>query len=401
MDYPNISRNIFDQVPLQDLTNIPQSADILTKESSAISQSSFANYKLAFFAIWHTAINDYQHFLPLPEKIGLYDAIFARHSIEQLVINANMQNLGQVSQKGLITSNSNLRNLPTLMPSYHHPFLPGQGHPFDNIQENLLRIGEPLLISHYSLDKKFAYVITNAKICGFVRVEDIACLSDLLAAEIMSKDFAMIVNDNSAVSYQQTYITTLELGCFLPIENNQLLLPIKTLSAQVQLIAITTKAENYITTPYEKKLLHIKPLINSLINQPYGWGGYLRLRDCAQLVKDYFALFGHHLPIFSAQQSLSGKQIALSEPKIDLIKTLPPYFSLLYCPGHIVIYLGLYQNSPIVFHAVWGMALFHQNQEYRYIIGKSVITSLTYGSELAGYEQQYSLIGKLSKAIII
>jgi SH3 domain (SH3b1 type)/NlpC/P60 family len=401
MDYNNISRNIFDQAPLQDLKTIPQSADILAKESSAISQTSFANYKLDFFVIWHSAINDYQHFLPLPEKIGLYDAIFARHNIEQLVTNANMQSLGQVSQKGLITSNSNLRNLPTLMPSYHHPFLPGQGHPFDNIQENLLRIGEPILISHYSLDKKFAYVITNAKICGFVRVEDIAYLSDLLAAEIMSKDFAMIVNDNSTVTYKQTYVTTLELGCFLPTENNQLLLPIKTLSAQVQLIAITTKAENYITTPYEKKLLNIKPLINKLINQPYGWGGYLRLRDCAQLVKDYFALFGHHLPIFSAQQSLSGKQIALSEPKIDLIKTLPPYFSLLYCPGHIVIYLGLYQNSPIVFHAVWGMSLFHQNQEYRYIIGKSVLTSLTYGSELAGYEQQYSLIGKLSKAIII
>jgi hypothetical protein len=402
----NISHNIFDKLPLKDLENIPQSADILAQESSVISQDSFESYKLDFFAIWHTKITDQQHELVLKEKIGLYNASLTKHEMyEQLVANANMKNLEEWGKKGFITSNSNLRNLPTLMPSYHHPLLPGQGHPFDNIQENLLRIGDPVLISHYSLDKKFAYVITNARINGFVRVEDLAYISDELANEIMQENFAMIVNDNTPANYGENYLTTLEIGCFLPIKNNQLHLPTRTLSGQVQLVEITTPAENYILKPYEKKLAQLKPLINKLINQPYGWGGYLRLRDCAQLVKDYMALFGHHLPIFSAQQSLSGKQIELRgksrQEKIDLIKKLPPYFSLLYCPGHIVIYLGLYKNILMVFHAVWGMALFHQEQEYRYIIGKSVITSLEYGRELEGFNENYSLLAKLTKAITI
>ncbi len=50
-----------------------------------------------------------------------------------------------------------------------------------------------------------------------------------------------------------------------------------------------------------------------------------------------------------------------------------------------MLYLGVFEGSPVAFHTIWGLKTesADESNSGRYLIGKSVITSLSPGRELS------------------
>jgi hypothetical protein len=415
MMFDQIQKNIFNQDSILDLKNIPQDSSAISVEVDPMLKvndniNSFDDYISDYFAIWKNIPSDFNPALPSRLEIGDYEYNFASHLddwYDLLVDNANMSSLSDDPQKFMVTTSADLRYLPTNSPSYHNPLDAGQGYHFDNIQQNLLRIGEPLLVFHYSKDQKYAFVLTNAKAYGFVAVNHIAKVTQELALGLMNSDYVMIASDDTALYYKDDYVTSLDMGAILPIANGDLKLPVRNIDGGLDLITVKADHKNIIKTPLEFNLANVKLIVDKLIDKPYGWAGHLGNRDCAQLTKDYFAVFGKLIPIFSAEQSKVGEIIDLSSygkmQKLAKIKSLPIYKTILYAKGHVVIYMGEYNKLPIIFHARWGVPLYDSTfNEYRYIIGKSVLTSLEFGSDLAGFDLKHSsFLESISSASIV
>jgi hypothetical protein len=58
--------------------------------------------------------------------------------------------------RAIVTANTFARALPEAAPDFFHASLPGQGFPFDNLQESALWVGTPLYILMTSTDKAWS-----------------------------------------------------------------------------------------------------------------------------------------------------------------------------------------------------------------------------------------------------
>ena len=94
----------------------------------------------------------------------------------------------------------------------------------------------------------------------------------------------------------------------------------------------------------------------------YGWGGALHANDCSGIVHEIFTCFGFLLPRGAKSESdvpCDGRQdvsgLSVSQ-KMERLKELMPG-SLLYLPGHIVIYLGMDHGEPYAISATGSMGL--------------------------------------------
>jgi hypothetical protein len=230
--------------------------------------------------------------------------------------------------------------------------------------------------------------------------------------------YAMITSDdvqlhgNYCDCNQLRFITKAYLGTILPIQNEEdvvfyLLLPQKGENGFLKLRRVMVEKKNATIKPFELNKENAAVIIDRLIDKPYGWDGYQNNRDCAQLLKDYFAVFGVHLPIFSADQIKTGRYVSLenlnnTKKEAKILTEAKPFSTILYRKGHVVLYLGKVRGKPAIFHSVWGIKLFDKGDEYRFIIGKSAITSLEFGKELKGFDKEKSnLLSKLSAMSIV
>ena len=66
-------------------------------------------------------------------------------------------------------------------------------------------------------------------------------------------------------------------------------------------------------------------------------------------------------------------------------KTARIFRIILNLDGHNMLYLGVFEGSPVAFHTIWGLKTESADESNfgRYLIGKSVITSLSPGRELS------------------
>jgi len=394
-------RNFFSEISIADVINISQTGDILTTSNEKLDRNddsvfrNFDAYKKAYFSPWvqgkvKLSIKDVIKYFNPDKKI--YAENFSLRSqdwFNELKENANLESIGILNLKAMIVNNTSLRNLPTIKPGFYDPRLPGEGFPFDNIQESLLHIGEPVIISHFTKDKSFALVETNTKNFGFVQTNDLSLIDSGLATKILTHDFGMTSLDNVNLYLKNItllYLNTINLGTLLPIKTDKdssydILLPTKGNDGWLTFKTVNVHKSTFIKSPLSFTPTNTAKLIDRLIDKPYGWGGYLQNRDYAQLLKDYFALFGIHMPIFSGDQIKVGNYISLENKlnaeKLDIIKNkAKPFKTLLYRKGHVTLFLGKYNNQYIMFHSVWGVHLYDsQDTEYRYIIGKSIIST--------------------------
>lgn len=94
-----------------------------------------------------------------------------------------------------------------------------------------------------------------------------------------------------------------------------------------------------------------------LLGRRYGWGGDGHANDCSGVLRDVFSCFGVVLPRTSAQQAKASGAAAVDlsgltdGAKLDVLKKARAG-SLLFFPGHAMLYLGTVKGKPYVISAV-------------------------------------------------
>jgi cell wall-associated NlpC family hydrolase len=146
---------------------------------------------------------------------------------------------------------------------------------------------------------------------------------------------------------------------------------------------------------------NLESIIGEFQATNYGWGGIYENRDCSSMIRDIYMPFGIWLPRNSSHQRDVGEIITLEglsdEEKLSLIKKRAVAFeTILYKRGHVVLYVGTYEDEVIVFHDFWGIKTKKETKEGRIIIGKAIFSTLKLGAEQKDYDQESELLKNIT-----
>jgi hypothetical protein len=404
-----------------DLDQFPQDANayihLLHERTKPLEAQ--AQYDTKYFEPWRYkkppfALND----ILWPFKSYTYEKGFSETLLPhdeawylQLSKESNFSAYAQLNQYAVALRYLDVRNFPTHTPFFKNPRQAGEGFPFDYLQNSGINPNEPLYVSHLSLNGKWAYIFTSY-VTGWVEVRDIAYLNTQVTSSWMNARQIEITQEQQSIyDIEGHYVFTSRIGMRLPL--------IARKTDHYIALAITEGKEQgarytQVKIPFEMGTPHnlllnrdnLTHVINQLINTHYGWGGYYELRDCSATLRDIFAPFGLWLPRNSKEQSEVGQVISLEglsneEKRTKIIQEAVAFETLLYKPGHILLYLGGYKGKIAVLHNVWGVKTRQGEIEGRRVIGKTIISSLDLGSELEDYDQENTLIGTLESMNII
>jgi len=322
--------------------------------------------------------------------------------------NANFESLNTLNQKAITIKNTHLRVFPTSLPFFFNPHKVAEGFPFDYNQNSGIKINTPIMISHFSKDKAWAFVQSSFA-SGFILTSALAYVDETIIETFNQSQYYVAIKDNIPVYKKGIFKENIKLGTILPkspLGNFFVVNQYHNLQGYLQTIKVPKEALALNALAFNDQ--NIQHIINELIHEPYGWGEAFFKRDCSALTKDYFAVFGVHLNRNSSQQTQNGTYISLKEfdnnTKKNIILTQgKPFRSLLYLKGHIMLYMGVSANNePLVFHNMWGVKTYDWlNNENRVIVGQAVITDLEVGKELAGFDSSNSLLSKIEALIIV
>jgi hypothetical protein len=151
--------------------------------------------------------------------------------------------------------------------------------------------------------------------------------------------------------------------------------------------------------PFTSK--NVSKIAKEFYNEPYGWGGGYGCRDCSATTRDFLGVFGIFLPRNSSKQAQAGKSIYIKglpkqTKKKKIIREAEPFRSLLYVPGHIVLYLGEYRGEPVIMHTYWGI---RKNDGTKLITGRTIITTTEPGKEQRDIREKSKLINTLKTIV--
>ena len=307
---------------------------------------------------------------------------------EFIAANANMRRAGAVRRPAIVIANADLRAIPTMEHRFGPPGKPGGGYPFDMLQVSSLWVGMPVMVEHISRDNNWALVET-ALAPGWVRVDHLAYVDESFMAQYAAKPFAVIIAENVPLVSGPGPQVKAGVGAVLPVEDTdgmrlKIAVPV-SMDGRVQTQSVWLTQDQAVLMPMPATPANISRAANQMMGQPYGWGGLDGKRDCSATTRDVLAPFGIWLPRNSAAQAKAGTYIDLTgmsneDKERAILKSGVPYLTLIWLPGHIVLYVGQYKGHPAVFHNVWGLrTLEADGSEGRKVIGKVVVTTLRVG----------------------
>ena len=336
-----------------------------------------------------------------------------RHATEFITAISNNMALATFpnhQQPAIVVRTTNLRGFPCVNLSFSSPG-PGQGYPFDNWQESLLTSNEPVYVLHTSQDKAWNFVVTGGHICGWVQRSDIAYTTPAFISQWKTGKYVTPLCDNVLVA-GNIFNPLARVGQLMPLaheqnggENYQVLTAATDPDGFAMIQVNTVGKEDTAVMPLLATPDNMVRLANSLMGQPYGWGGAEGYRDCSSLLKDLFVPFGIWMPRDSGPQSKAGTFVSLegleNDQKEKVIREQGiPFFSLIWMPGHITLYVGAKEGKTYVYHNVWGLRTHSvTGEEGRAILGKTVIMPLDFGKEYSNIEKM--LLDKAKGLILL
>lgn len=306
---------------------------------------------------------------------------------QELIDSMNLSSYPNQNQKAIITTTTAVRAVPTNKPLFNKP----NGYPFDRWQNSLIFANTPVLITQTSKDGQWVH-IQSSFVYGWVESTHLATLTSQQIKEIESYTQYISPSLDKIPLYnsQNHFVSQARIGQIFPIYGTQLKQSVGV-AVYVRLPNGEAKREqiylpNEMAKPFPQiaDSKAIAEIINTMIGDKYGWGGFLASRDCSAFVRDIFTNFGIHLPRNSKAQVYYGKnQIDLStfnrkEKEAYIIANATPYQTILWLQGHIMLYIGEYQGKAIVAHSAWSATT---GRGYENMLGGVVITTLYVGDE--------------------
>ena len=404
-----------------DLVNIPQDVDVFldnaTDETTLYPiQNKYEKY---YFSMWNKnkpredlasvkwPFNTYTLGKSYGENLQLLKKDFFGDMLE----NSNFKNYATLNLKAITISEVNLRAFPTCRPVLMDPNKAGEGFPFDYMQNSSVHANKPILLSHYSKDKEWAYIFTSFA-SGWIKTSELVLIDKKYTDKWQKAKQVRIIKENVAIyDSNNNFMFKSKVGMLFALvsedKNSYTILTVAKYKNQRPLF-IKSKISKNIASENVLKLTrqNLKTIINEVKQTNYGWGGIYGQRDCSSMLRDLYAPFGIWLPRNSYQQAQVGKVISLDkksdEEKIILIKDKAvPFKTLLYKKGHILLYLGTYKDEIIVLHNAWGIKTKLNGVEGRFVIGKPVFSTLSFGKGLSDYDESSEILTNLKSMNII
>jgi hypothetical protein len=249
---------------------------------------------------------------------------------------------------------------------------------FDIIQETTLDPAEPALVLHKSTSRKWFFVQTS--FCrGWVPAADLAVTLDRSRwlSYLQTDSFLIVTGSRLHLGYNpyNPDLSELEffMGAKIPLAAQEEIqdvvdnqspegsyaakLPVRgkngELDFRLALIPCGSDAAlGYL--PYTRSAVIGQAF--KMLGERYGWGGMFNSRDCSAFIRDIYRCFGFLFPRNSREQAaLPGKVISLQKAdrkeRIYVLNLLSPG-SILYFPGHVMLYLGRYDGQFYVIHSI-------------------------------------------------
>ena len=387
-----------------DIRNYSQNPSSYTKKlkSSNLNQEDLTKEFISnYFSVWKKDKLSYKKEeatwgnIYAKRKIYLENHLLASKDwFEKQISNSNFEKYNQVLEKAILTKNSDFRVFPTTSRMFYNPKKAGEGFPFDYNQNSRVKINTPVLISHYSKDKAWAFVESHY-VLGWVRIDNLLIIDESLEKEFLSDKLFVIIKEGFEI-FDKTSLEDLKVGTFFTKKNNKYLLATNNGFKKIDIADYKIKK-----LPLKFNSNNVETLSKEFIGEPYGWGGLNNHRDCSSFTQDFFAPFGIYLKRNSKSQTELHKYIDISKLSLDekkdyIHKNAKPFLTLIYLRGHIMLYIGSKNNEPLVMHNVWGVRTkdFWQNSS-RNIIGKTVITTLEPGIELFNADKEKTILEKI------
>jgi hypothetical protein len=352
-----------------------------------------------------------ENLLPLPAK---WLEEMTRQSAEDLY--------PSLVQPAVTVVTASLRVLPTHKPVFSNPADPGQGFPFDSMQNSLIPAGTPVLVVHASLDGSW-YLVKAPHAFGWVRPWQVAWVDRAFMETFRSEAMLAFIRDDAAVfTAERHFVLSGRVGMLLPRSAqpsppNRMaaLAPLRRADGWAELVNVHIPDHLIKPWPLTATPDNFADVLDPLLGQPYGWGGMFENRDCSALIQDVFALFGIAMPRNSRAQAQAGQVIALDglsmeQKETRILEQGAPLLTIVNMPGHVMLYLGPdpVSGRPLVLHSMWGLRTklpgFWDNPVAtpgRWVLGRTVITTLTPGAELSNLVRPQGLLAERVSSITL
>lgn len=292
-------------------------------------------------------------------------------------ISSNIKCCTFVDKKGIIVRNTMTKLWPTDSQLFSNLKNPGDSYPFDSNTQSLIRLGVPVRITAISKDKLWAFVSSYA-FSGWVSRNDVACVSERFIKKYMSHQKVVAVKDGIVMEYKDKFLSRADIGTVLVKDKKGVLCPYKEFKGFAKLIRCD--ASGFAEKPFEFTAENAIKITEQFLGQKYGWGGYLNLRDCSMLTMDYCTTFGIPLSRNAVAQLLRGTRLPKKNASL-ILKYGKPFLTLVGNKGHVMLYVGEYNNKPAFLHNLWGGPK-KPEQIDRYVIGKTVLTTSDFGKDI-------------------
>ena len=405
---------------IEDLLKVPQDIsyyvkDINTSELYDIQKK----YEASYFSVWDMQ----KPSLSLKETQWPFEAFHSSKSygenlqplkpefFDAMRKQSNSQAYATLNKKALTIKHANIRAFPTNKPLLHDPSMAGEGFPFDYLQNSSINANVPLFISHYSLDKQWVFIF-NSFTFGWLKTNEIVFMDDTHVEEWKNAQQLMIIKEGIPLySKEGAALFDTRIGMmFALVSESKETYTILTVSryknhqAMFHKSTINKDSGSKGILVFNKE--NIEDIINEISKTKYGWGGVYGQRDCSSTLMDFYTPFGIWLPRNSSAQAQIGEVLNLrnlnDKDKIQFIKEEAiPFQTLLYRKGHIVLYVGTFENEIIVYQNVWGIRTKKDNEEGRFIIGKVIFSTLKLGDELKDYDESAELLRNIESMNIL
>jgi len=261
------------------------------------------------------------------------------------------------------------------------------------LQYSELKQNEPVRILHASADG--AWLLIEASFgYGWVEAAEIRLAAESMRQMMITSHQVVVVNDFAVIrDLQGRALPQPKIGTLYPLvkeEFDHWLVYVALAGtgdhATLKTARIARKDARRHPLPFTAETVgHIG---NELLKTPYGWGELFHDRDCSATTRDFFLPFGIWLPRNSMQQLKMGTFMPLASlPNSEKEKLLRehgvPFRTLVHRKGHIMLYAGLIDGKPVVFHNTWAIRFKPANGlEDKFYIGRTVLTTLEAGKEL-------------------
>ncbi len=418
------SSNSFCMTPVyphfvEDLYRFPQDIEVYAKKNALTHKRRYAIQKAFdrnYFSVWSykrppekasTArwpFRVYTKGCAYGENLQLIQQSWYDEMLKQ----ANFKQFGKVSRYGMTLHFSSLRNFPTHKPLFRDPNRAGEGFPFDYLQNSAVHANEPVFISHYSKDRAWTYVYTSYA-SGWLPSYTIAYLNKKERKKWKKAKPVYLLKEKVALTDTQGhFLYYSRIGMRLSFIKKRGLYTYARAVApgafnKPTFVTIRFKNSDVTTKPLLLNQKNLTKITQGVMKSNYGWGGLYEERDCSSTLRDIYTPFGIWVPRNSKQQSRVGKVISLKgltpqQKEKKIIAKAIPFETFLHRKGHIMLYLGTYDDNIMILHNMWGIKTVDDHaEEGRVIVGKVVISTLDIGSEQRGYDYNSSLLPSLDR----